>query len=270
MPNTKSVEFQTRDGLTLRGLLTLMDKPGAPLVILLSPFGVISAQLMDVQAKIFNDGGFATLTYDPRTFGKSDGLPRHNINFDKQSEDVFDAVTYATSLIPWVDVNRIALLGGGHGGVKALIVQVPGLSGDMDARFYPPGLLDRSRRAFSEFSENSGKNQEYIQLFPASAEEAAANPQKALLGGPALFGFYSFIQTFTDGKEYDWENKVTLESAFYNFINEFRAYLPRVSPTPLLYSFFKIEPFDFAGYMSGTTNQSQQDIEVKFLQKYLM
>lgn len=64
---------------------------------------------MDVQAKVFNDGGFATLTYDPRTFGKSDGLPRHNINFDKQSEDVFDAVTYAASLIPWVDVNRIAL-----------------------------------------------------------------------------------------------------------------------------------------------------------------
>lgn len=172
-------------------------------------------------------------------------------------------------------------------------MQVPGLSGDIDARFYPPGLLDRSRRAVSEFSQNSGKSQEYIQLFPASAEEAAANPQNALLGGPALFGFYSFIQTFTDGKEYDWENKVTLESAFYNFINEFRAYLPRVSPTPLLYvcpsgelpaepheeaymaakepkEFFKIEPFDFAGYMSGTANQSQQDIEVKFLRKYLM
>lgn len=64
---------------------------------------------MNTQSKVFNDGGFATLTYDPRTFGKSDGLPRQHINFEKQSEDVFDAVTYATSLTPEVDTNRIAL-----------------------------------------------------------------------------------------------------------------------------------------------------------------
>ncbi|KAL9483368.1 hypothetical protein ACSS6W_002157 [Trichoderma asperelloides] len=208
MPSPKNVEFQTRDGLILRGLLTLMEKPNAPLVILLSPFGVISAQLMDVQAKVFNDAGFATLTYDHRTFGQSDGLPRRNINFEKQSEDVFDAVTYVTSLAPQIEITCIALLGGGHGGDK----------------------------------------QQYVQLFPASAEEAVANPQKAVLGGPTLFGFYSFIQTLADRKKCNWENKVTLESAYYNFINEFRAYLPRVSPTPLLY----------------------KDIEVKFLQKYMM
>lgn len=163
----------------------------------------------------------------------------------------------------------------------------------MDEQFYPPGLLERSRAAVAEFSRKSTREQEYIQLFPASAEEAAENPQKALLGGPALFEFYKFIQTITDGKEIDWENKVTLESAYYNFTNEFQAYLPRVSPTPLLYispsgdlpaephekaytaakepkEFFKIEPFDFGGYMSGTAEQSQKDIEVKFLQKHLM
>ncbi|KAH8122982.1 hypothetical protein FP744_10007127 [Trichoderma asperellum] len=305
MPSPKNVEFQTRDGLILRGLLTLMEKPNAPLVILLSPFGVISAQLMDVQAKVFNDAGFATLTYDHRTFGQSDGLPRRNINFEKQSEDVFDAVTYVTSLAPQIEITCIALLGGGHGGgvaireaavdprVKALIVQIPGLSGDLDAQFYPPGLLERSRKAVSEYSENSKDKQQYVQLFPASAEEAVANPQKAVLGGPTLFGFYSFIQTLADRKKCNWENKVTLESAYYNFINEFRAYLPRVSPTPLLYicpsgdlpaephekaymaakepkENFKIEPFDFASYMLGTANQSQKDIEVKFLQKYMM
>ena len=64
---------------------------------------------MDQQVNNFNEAGFATLTYDPRTFGKSDGLPRHNINFDKQSEDIFDAVTYATSLTPHVDPDRIAI-----------------------------------------------------------------------------------------------------------------------------------------------------------------
>jgi hypothetical protein len=35
--NKKNVEFTTRDGLTLRGLLTLADEPNAPLLILLSP-----------------------------------------------------------------------------------------------------------------------------------------------------------------------------------------------------------------------------------------
>lgn len=33
----KNVEFKTRDGLTLRGLLTLVGNPNAPLLILLSP-----------------------------------------------------------------------------------------------------------------------------------------------------------------------------------------------------------------------------------------
>jgi hypothetical protein len=169
-------------------------------------------------------------------------------------------------------------------------VQIPGLSGAQDAQIYPPGILDQSRKAVA--NSNSEKDQQYIQLFPASAEEAAATPQKALLGGPALFGFHSFIQTFTDGKEFNWENKVTLETAYYNFINEFQAYLPRVSPTPLLYvspsgelpaepheeayatakepkEFFKIEPFDFSGYLFGTAKQTQKDVEVKFLQKYL-
>lgn len=41
--------------------------------------------------------------------GKSDGLPRQNINCEKQSEDAFDAVTYATFLTPQVDATRIAL-----------------------------------------------------------------------------------------------------------------------------------------------------------------
>jgi hypothetical protein len=196
-------------------------------------------------------------------------------------------------------------VGGGHGGgvairvaaidprVKAVISQVPGISGAMDAQFYPPGLLERSRAAVTEFSENSTRKQEYIQIFPATAEEATENPQRALLGGPALFEFHEFLQTITAGKEINWENKVTLESAFYNYVNEFQAYLPRVSPTPLLYiapsgalpaepheraygaaqepkEFYKIEPFDFAGYMYGTAEKSQKDVEVRFLQKHLM
>ena len=37
MPTQKEVEFKTRDGLTLRGLLTLLDKPNVPLLILVSP-----------------------------------------------------------------------------------------------------------------------------------------------------------------------------------------------------------------------------------------
>lgn len=177
--------------------------------------------------------------------------------------------------------------------VKAVVAQVPGLSGAIDAQFYPPGFLERSRAAVVNSLKNSNNDQEYIQLFPASAEEAAETPQKAILGGPALFGFNSFIQSFNDGKEFNWDNRVTLESGYYNFVNEFQAYLPRVSPTPLLYvcpsgdfpsgpheqayatakepkEFFKIEPFNFENYVLGTGERTQRDVEVKFLQKHLL
>lgn len=45
MPVTKSIGFQTRDGLTLRGQLTLMDKPNAPLLIMVSPVWLHLEQL---------------------------------------------------------------------------------------------------------------------------------------------------------------------------------------------------------------------------------
>ncbi|KAL6691414.1 hypothetical protein J3F84DRAFT_352332 [Trichoderma pleuroticola] len=56
MPTKKEVEFETRDGLTLRGLLTLLDLtlldvPNAPLVIFVSPFAVTRKHL----AKVMDD-----------------------------------------------------------------------------------------------------------------------------------------------------------------------------------------------------------------------
>ncbi|KAL7936783.1 Alpha/Beta hydrolase protein [Trichoderma chlorosporum] len=302
MPTKKEVEFKTRDGLTLRGLLTLVDTSDAPLLVFVSPFAVTRAHLMDTQTALFNEYGFSTLTYDPRSFGKSDGLPRQHIDFDKQSADIFDAVTYATTLTPHVNPDRIAIVGGGHGGgasmkataldprVKALVLQVPGISGAQDAQFYPPGVLDRSRAAVARPNDAKGE-QEYIQIFPETEEEGNAPVQKALLGGPALFNFFSYIRNNVNAEEFNWQNRITLESAYNNFANEFKAYLPRISQ-PLLWvapsgelptephaeafekvngpkQFYAIEPFDFAGHMLGTTKVSQRDIEIKFLQKYL-
>lgn len=48
MTVTKYIEFQTRDGLTLRGQLTLMDKPNAPLLIMLSPVWLYLEQLKEL------------------------------------------------------------------------------------------------------------------------------------------------------------------------------------------------------------------------------
>ncbi|KAL7953157.1 Alpha/Beta hydrolase protein [Trichoderma compactum] len=275
MPTKKEVEFKTRDGLTLRGLLTLLDVPNAPLVILCLQYAYIkiltASRPFDGSSNESFQNGFATLTYDARTFGKNP--------------------------------ERIAIIGSGHGGgasirataldprVKALVLQVPGISGAIDAQFYPPGLLDRSRASLVRL-KNSVSEQEYIQLFPETMEEATAVTQKALLGRPALFNFHSYIRGNCDAKEFNWQNRITLEGAFYNFANPFQAYLPRVSPRPLLYAapsgelpaepheeaytkvnepkeFYKIEPFDFGGYMNGTAKVSQKDVEVKFLQKHL-
>jgi uncharacterized protein len=64
---------------------------------------------MDRLAEHFSDAGFVTLTYDHRSFGKSDGMPRQQVDLGRQVDDAFDAVTFLESMTSRVDASRIAI-----------------------------------------------------------------------------------------------------------------------------------------------------------------
>jgi hypothetical protein len=48
-------------------------------------------------AEWFSRHGLTALTYDARTLGLSDGLPRNDLNPQKMAEDNHDAVTVSTT-----------------------------------------------------------------------------------------------------------------------------------------------------------------------------
>src|SRR5690606_27249429 len=87
-------------------------------------------------SRAFADAGFATLTFDYRSFGSSGGEPRQMVDIAGQLTDIRAAVTYVRSS-PRIDRSRIVLwgtsLGGGHvvtaaadrEDVAAVVAQVP-------------------------------------------------------------------------------------------------------------------------------------------------
>ncbi|MNI87650.1 X-Pro dipeptidyl-peptidase (S15 family) [compost metagenome] len=100
---------------------------------------------LDSFAEAFARAGLASIVYDHRNFGASDGLPRQEIDPILQIRGYRDAITYAQSL-PQTDANRIGVWGSSYSGahalvvaaqdrrVKAVVSQVPLISGHDNAR----------------------------------------------------------------------------------------------------------------------------------------
>lgn len=65
---------------------------------------------LDLVAERFQTASIASLVFDHRHFGASDGLPRQEANPTRQSEDYHEAVTFLTNT-PEVDASKIAAWG---------------------------------------------------------------------------------------------------------------------------------------------------------------
>jgi uncharacterized protein len=111
------VEFTTYDSTILRGNLyyaaTAHQK--APIVIFVHGIGLVKEQYLENWFRYFLQAGYHVLTYDNRSFGDSDGLPRESFNWILQAEDFVDAVSYARSLSR-VDEDKVFGWGVAHAG----------------------------------------------------------------------------------------------------------------------------------------------------------
>jgi len=106
----------------------------------------------------FRAAGYATLRFDYRGFGASDGEPRYLVAPRRHIEDLHAAIDFARAC-PEVDAGRIALWGTSFGGghvlevaarrqdVRAVIAQVPFLDGLASLRAFPLGFILRGAAA---------------------------------------------------------------------------------------------------------------------------
>ena len=125
-PGKNKVWFLS-EGAKVVGNLYLPDnyKKGQklPAIVVVGPKGSVKEQTAGIYAKKLSQKGFITLVFDHRTYGESEGEPRHYENPYMKIEDVKTAVSYIGSLNV-VDKNEIGLLGvcngGGFGAAAAI------------------------------------------------------------------------------------------------------------------------------------------------------
>ena len=236
----RDVEFDA-EGVTLRGwhYLPPKSKKRVPTIVMAHGFSAVKEMYLDKFAEAFVDAGFGALVFDNRNFGASDGELRQEIDPWEQIRDYRHAITYATTLKE-VDADRIGIWGSSYSGghvivvgaidrrVKCVVGQVPLVSGHRNARRIVRadfvgavgGMFDQDRA-----NRYAGKPPAMIPVVDADPMAASALPTP---------DSYTWFTETGNTRAPSWINEVTLRSVEMFWEYEPGAYLPYVSPTPVL------------------------------------
>ena len=235
------IEFKTDDGVTLRGWHYLPDNGTGPFptVVMAHGYSAVKEMYLDSFAEVFARAGLASIVYDHRNFGASDGWPRQEIDPILQIRGYRDAITYAQSL-PQTDAQRIGVWGSSYSGahalvvaaqdrrVKAVVSQVPLISGHDNAR----RLIRADYIAGFQALCEEDRRQRYAGHAPAMSPVVAEDPA-APSALPTADSWAWFTKTHQD-RAPSWKNEVTLRSIEMFLDYEPGAHIAHISPTPLL------------------------------------
>jgi fermentation-respiration switch protein FrsA (DUF1100 family) len=201
-------------------------------------YSAVKELFLDAFAEVFCDAGMCALVYDNRCLGASDGLPRQEIDPWAQVKDYRHALTYACTREE-VDRDRIGIWGSSYSGAHVIVVgaidrrvkcvscQVPLISGHANSRrLVRADLIAPTREMFDADREARYRG-----------EPPATIPVVAPEGEPCALptgDSYDWFTTSGAERAPSWINECTLRSIEMFWEYEPGAYLPHVSPTPLL------------------------------------
>jgi fermentation-respiration switch protein FrsA (DUF1100 family) len=237
----KDIEFKTEDGVTLRGWHYLPDRAQGktPTIVMAHGYSAVKEMYLDRFAEAFAQAGLASLVFDNRNFGASDGAPRQEIDPWQQVRDYRDAITFAQTLDA-TDPDRIGIWGSSYSGghvlvvgaidrrVKCVVSQVPLISGHANARRL---VRADAISGFQRMFENDRRTR-YGGGAPATVPVVSADP-----AGPAVLPTADSYAWFTETAKLrapSWKNEVTLRSVELFMEYEPGTYIGFISPTPLL------------------------------------
>lgn len=116
-----TAEFQSR-GTRCAAWLTRPPGPGPfPAVVLAHGLGANHTMALARYERHFADAGLATLAFDYRNLGASDGAPRQRLSLRRHREDLAAAIDFIRAQ-PHVDADRVALWGTSLGAMHVLRV----------------------------------------------------------------------------------------------------------------------------------------------------
>jgi hypothetical protein len=234
------IEFDA-NGTTLRGWLCTPDHGAGPFpaVVMAHGFSAVKEMGLDCYASVFADAGIASLVYDNRNLGASDGEPRTEIDPVAQMRDYRHAVTHALTR-PEIDGARIGAWGTSYTGglaiiaaaldrrIRCVVSQVPFISGWQSMEQVMP--LEGRAAFFRMLEEDraeaaAGRPAGFVTVCTDDPEKPYDAPGRAS---------HRYFTSFTGPGTDRWRNEVTTRSLDLRLEYETMPYVSRVSPTPLL------------------------------------
>ncbi|CAK4034471.1 related to hydrolases of the alpha beta superfamily, partial [Lecanosticta acicola] len=239
----RDIEFETSDGVILRGwFYRSPDKKGKlPCLVMAHGFSALKEMDLDAFAEHFTSKlPLTCLVYDNRGFGASDaaqGQPRQEIVPSLQMSDYSDAITYAQSLDD-VDGSKIGIWGSSYSGghvlqigaadkrVKAVLSQVPLVNGfENFSRLVRSDQIPDMYHLWQEdrISRMKGEEARTVPIVTNQPQQPAALPT------PDSYDFFTAWE-----KKSDWKNHVTVRSLELLRAHDPSHLIHRIAPTPLL------------------------------------
>jgi fermentation-respiration switch protein FrsA (DUF1100 family) len=240
------VRFKSR-GEVLAG--HLYRPPGAgpkdrtPGLVMCGPISSVKEQTLPHYAERFSAAGFTTLTFDPRSFGESEGEPRAHYDPNRVIEDYANAVTYL-GIRDDIDPEQIGIvgvcMGGGyavstaarHRGVRTVVAIGGGYNiGGSFQKFL-------GKEGFAQYlgKVNELVRKEYItgevQYIPTIAH--GLTPEQPVAVMP-IDEAYSYYDRTSRSDAPTWSPKMTAASLEPYFLYNAVVHAPLVAPTPILF-----------------------------------
>lgn len=195
------------------------------------------------------------MVYDHRGWGSSEGTPKNETDPLQQADDYHDAVSFARTLAPAVDPDRVGIRGIGHSGgasmiassddprIKVAILSMPFTSGQQDIGSFPVGGLKEAWKDREAQCRNPKPSQTYIPVWDDSLEQANSAGEAALskdgrivwLHGEEPYKFISGGIKRSNNAGTPWENKITLQSLYKISKVEPEDHISKIAPRSFLY-----------------------------------
>jgi len=236
----RDIEFNA-EGVILRGWLYIPENAPRemPGVVMAHGFSAVKEMYLDRYAEVFSAAGIASLVFDNRNFGASDGEPRYEIDPWQQVRDYRHAITWLCRQ-PRINRERIGVWGSSYSGghvlvvgaidrrVKCVVSQVPLVSGSRNlARLVRADLAAPMRAQLDADREARfvGEAPSMLPVVTSDVSGAAALP--------TADSWEWFTQT-AQTRAPAWHNQVTLRTV--EMLGEYEpgSYIERISPTPLM------------------------------------
>ena len=234
----RQLDFVAEDGTIFRGFIHSSGEVPAPGIVMAHGFSGVKEQI-DHYASSFARAGFTVLVYDHRGFGASAGMPRLEVDAERQLSDWRDAITFFLAQ-PEVEADTgvgvwgssfagglAMMLGATDRRVRCVVSQIPHVSGARNGR--------------QMFSVAQRKRlREHIDA-DRIARLSGAEPRRLPVFSPKPDGYCAltppmsakYIRAAEEAVP-SWQNEVTLRSV-ENMVNvEPAGWAPYISPTPFM------------------------------------